>query len=337
MSTYLCTKFSWSSPTCDTINWLSHGWALNQLSISQQTFTIKLIHEWLPIHLHHNKINRHHPIKCPVCNTHIESPEHFLSCNDTKYQPLFKKFLWNITKYCNTWECPTNLVQLLLLGLQHWPQPPIIPSKFPKEYQQVIQEQQQIGWKQLCYGRFTITWTERNKRKYQTQQRWAMAHGSHWHIWTYLHQQWTHCNNIANSNSSSTTPNKITILLSYWRDEREGWACLLIDCWSIFENIAAWQGGCWRGRIVCGGCTGWPSFTLGATARSKMFASRWRAWWSSSFKGWRGVAGVGLRSACMRSVAAWWRMSVKEVLGRGTLWGKNSRVSTTRVLRVDGT
>ena len=158
-----------------------------------------------------HKIKRHHPIKCPVCNTHIESPEHFLSCNDTKYQPLFKKFLWNITKYCNTWECPTNLVQLLLLGLQHWPQPPIIPSKFPKEYQQVIQEQQQIGWKQLCYGHFTITWTERNKRKYQTQQWWAMAHGSHWHIWTYLHQQWTHCNNITNNNSSSTTPNNITM------------------------------------------------------------------------------------------------------------------------------
>ena len=55
------------------------------------------------------------------------------------------------------------------------------------------------------------TWTERNKRKYQTQQWWAMAHGSHWHIWTYLHQQWTHCNNITNNNSSSTTPNNITM------------------------------------------------------------------------------------------------------------------------------
>ena len=59
------------------------------------------------------------------------------------------------------------------------------------------------------------------------------------------------------------------------------------------------------------------SFTLGATLRLKISASWSRAWRSVWVRGSCGVAGVGFFRACMRSLAARWRISVLDVAGSG--------------------
>ena len=158
MRTYLCTKFDWHSQICDSIDWLCHGRALNRLNPNDQIFVVKLIHEWLPLNSQKHWFNQHHASSCPVCRSTIENPNHFLRCSHMGYRDINSTFLRAIQAHCDKWSCHTDIARLLLLGIQHWPKPPLLEHPFSSTFRHVIASQSQIGWKQLLYGRFTTEW-----------------------------------------------------------------------------------------------------------------------------------------------------------------------------------
>ena len=87
MRPYLCKKFSWSSSTCNLVDWLCLGCAVNQLTNNVHIFIVKLIHEWLPTHSHKHRSNRRHSHKCPICSSPNKTNQHFLRCDHDLYRP----------------------------------------------------------------------------------------------------------------------------------------------------------------------------------------------------------------------------------------------------------
>ena len=155
MRTYLCRKFSWKPSTCNLVDWLCHGRAINRFPNNIQIFITKLIHEWLPVQAQQHRINKFQSPLCHICKNHDETPIHYLRCSHATYQPVTQTFLRAIKQYCSEWESSPDTIRLLLLGLQHWPKPPIDPREFPKHFHHVIKYQSTIGWKHLIYGRFS--------------------------------------------------------------------------------------------------------------------------------------------------------------------------------------
>ena len=158
MRTFLSQKFKWNSATCDLIDWLCHGRALSRLSLSQQTFIIKMIHEWLPLHQQKHRINYHHTNICPICQQHIETPQHFLTCAHPPYHSLSRQLLTAVRNHCDRWGSSPETKSILLHGLASLHSPNISPTHYPKIYHFLIKSQHKIGWNQLIYGRFATEW-----------------------------------------------------------------------------------------------------------------------------------------------------------------------------------
>ncbi len=210
MRSYLCSKFSWNTKTCNHIDWLCHGRALSRFPISHQTFIVKLIHEWLPLHHRRNKINRHHTTLCPVCTKTSETPDHFLKCNAPPYNQLFNNLLRAVCTHCDTWGSSDDTKRLLLLGLQHWPSPLINSSEYPHPFKYLIRCQHHIGWKHLFYGRFATEWIYLHELtanpaepKHKDGERWLTELIVI--IWTHLRLRWLKRNDLNHDDSDTPT------------------------------------------------------------------------------------------------------------------------------------
>ena len=211
MRQYLCRKFNWRPATCDLVDWLCHGRALNRFPNNVQIFLTRLIHEWLPVQVRQHKINKFHTPLCQMCQQQDETQRHFLQCSHSKYQPINNQFLRAVEKYCQEWETSSDTLRLLLLGLQHWPNPPIDTRDFPKHFRHVIQQQSTIGWKHLLYGRFATEWIfihesvrNRQNNKRNDGEKWLI--GLIVLIWTHQHKRWLLRNKHTHDNTDGSTP-----------------------------------------------------------------------------------------------------------------------------------
>ena len=79
---YLEHKNSWTTDTCDKIDWFAFGRGITRLKLHQQQWTVKFIHRWLPLlsEKRQNKIT----IICPMCNISEETTDHFMKCQDNE-------------------------------------------------------------------------------------------------------------------------------------------------------------------------------------------------------------------------------------------------------------
>ena len=129
-------------------------------------------------------------------------------CNH--YNKSSHQLLRAVRDHCQTWNCSPDTTRLLLLGLQHWPHPPIIPSKYPPIFKHLLQRQKQIGWKHLLYGRFTTEWiyihestANSTNSKHNDGERWLIELIII--IWTNLRDRWKQRNDVCHDDSATPT------------------------------------------------------------------------------------------------------------------------------------
>eukprot|EP00978_Attheya_sp_CCMP212_P028536 scaffold98748_cov59-Attheya_sp.AAC.1 len=81
-------QFKWANDTADNIDWYSHGSTLQAYDFYQLNFSIKFIHERLP--LNGVKFHQSTTDQCPCCKKEKETFEHFIECpkNPDKYKNL---------------------------------------------------------------------------------------------------------------------------------------------------------------------------------------------------------------------------------------------------------
>jgi hypothetical protein len=164
---YLTTKYEWRQDTCTTIDWYSHGSAIEALPPNQQRFVQRFIIDWLPVNNRLQERDRAPCNKCTRCNKEIETETHFLQCtaNTNTRAQLVKQLRTTFNKH----KVDPQLRKLIYQGIQLAMDPQSTKGttmdNVPEEYDPLIQEQGNLGWTQLWYGRFAIEW-DRYQRRY---------------------------------------------------------------------------------------------------------------------------------------------------------------------------
>jgi hypothetical protein len=115
----MCTRHKWSESTLESIDWLSHGRAINRNTIPQ-AHCCKLIHDKLPTNSIVSKYDDHRRAHCPQCQHDSEDCDHILRCPHESRVAWRKTFLSNLRKRCDILDSRPYLQGILLDGIKTW-------------------------------------------------------------------------------------------------------------------------------------------------------------------------------------------------------------------------
>jgi hypothetical protein len=159
---YYQDKFKWSINCIQSIDWMSHGTALNQLHHRQKKTIIQFNYRWLPINTSHSLQSTGTARLCPYCSHVDETHYHYLSCPH-----LASKQIWHynsqliqdtIQRYSK--HINQTLVKLIILALTEWrtTRNPTRPTFVTPQFYDLFDQQSTIGWDQIINGRFSAMW-----------------------------------------------------------------------------------------------------------------------------------------------------------------------------------
>jgi hypothetical protein len=144
-------RFKWASNAADNIDWYSHGRTLQAYNFYQMNFSVKFIHEWLP--LNGVKFHQSTTDQCPCCKEKKETFDHFITC------------VQNPELYQNLQECLVEVYQkhtvdpvLCILPIQDGKVQGLYPLLDFEPYETLIDAQTKIGWNQVRFGRYALDW-----------------------------------------------------------------------------------------------------------------------------------------------------------------------------------
>lgn len=163
LAQYLLTKYpDWTHTTLNNIDWHPHGRALYNLSFQHRVTITKFIHGWLPLNHHMHKCDPNIPTTCPACHAHPETRTHFMQCQHKSRHDLRDGFHSEFRQHLTTSKCEPTSQNMLLKGLFTWSHTPPTepPHNLSPAHQKAFEEQHEIGWDQLWYGRLSNKWAE---------------------------------------------------------------------------------------------------------------------------------------------------------------------------------
>jgi hypothetical protein len=203
---YLMRKNNWTHDVINTIEWKSHGGAIQQLPSRQRKSVIQFIHNWLPTNTSHSLQFVHNARLCPLCNIHDETVEHFLSCDqpciNKLWQDLALKLKQKIQKYLPTSN--HQLPKLIEYSLVHWRTTmiPTFPSFLHSRFLPLFNAQSLIGWNNMLKGRFSELWLKTISSDEKVARRWITYTIKH--IWNVWYEVWKYrCNTNQGDNPSN--------------------------------------------------------------------------------------------------------------------------------------
>jgi hypothetical protein len=142
-------RYDWLDRTLELINWEAHRQAL-QTQTNQRTHMVKLCHDILPTGSNVGMYRQGLPDYCALCQTPSEDFCHILQCEHHTRSKWRETLLSDLSQKCYTISMDQSLLDILLTGVSLWLNgtPPDF-SNIDSRYQQLIEEQTQIGWKQV--------------------------------------------------------------------------------------------------------------------------------------------------------------------------------------------
>jgi hypothetical protein len=161
---YIQQRNHWSEQTMRVINWKAHAKALGT-QIQHRVHFTKLVHDCLPTNHQLNKFTSENRKFCPACHLgQDETRDHILRCTHEDRVRWRVQFHADIQAF-HTKESTSPVLQHLWRDAIHqWfitdenEEFEVSPILFPTEVRRVIQQQNQIGWRQVFNGRFASEW-----------------------------------------------------------------------------------------------------------------------------------------------------------------------------------
>ena len=128
---------------------------------NQWTTLVKHLHGISPTgHIAHRN-NPHAPHTCPACSCPQEDNNHVLTCQHPSHLPWRNTTIHRITIY-EPGDSDPYLIDILRDGISrvHRQLEPINPRHYPDMYrQELITQQNKIGWDHLYRGRWSSEWS----------------------------------------------------------------------------------------------------------------------------------------------------------------------------------
>ena len=170
---HIKTRNHWTGFTMQTVNWAAHGKAIERLP-KKRTHLIKLVHGNLPTHALANKFDKGDR-KCPACSDPHEDRAHVLRCASPVRSAWRQTFLIQIEQFLIEKQTKPSLQHRLLDSIELWMSSDTVdiqvnPNDYEADLQQVITQQNAIGWQQLFLGRFGTAWSRTQDHYYESRQ-----------------------------------------------------------------------------------------------------------------------------------------------------------------------
>jgi hypothetical protein len=164
---YIQHRHAWSAATFTSINWTAHGKALRNHMPLRLHFS-KLVHDILPTAYQLNKMD-HGRRCCPCCSHPKETRDHIIRCphwTRNKWRHALLTDLHDTIGMSQFTYAP--LLNLLMDTLRAWMYYDADASDtefivnfrhYPRDLHGLIRQQNQIGWRQIFHGRFSVEWS----------------------------------------------------------------------------------------------------------------------------------------------------------------------------------
>jgi len=119
----------------------------------------KFIHEWLPLETRYHVRSASTLQHCPSCHQQAETADHFLRCTHPARRQLWDNLIDQIQQLSIKKQLHHTIQENLIQGIRSATTDNAMP---PTDTNNSIHcsRQQQIGWKQIIYGRYSQQWIE---------------------------------------------------------------------------------------------------------------------------------------------------------------------------------
>jgi hypothetical protein len=154
---YYYQRWGWSSKTFNAISWKTQKTSLKHFEYADQTRNLKFVHGWLPTQHRLYKEGAATSPHCRLCDTLYDDNIHLLNCTHAKMLKLQDGVTaWLLKSLHNHGNSKiTNIMEMALTECpanNNWQ--PLIEN-VSREWRPGVQEQTDIGWLQIIYGRIS--------------------------------------------------------------------------------------------------------------------------------------------------------------------------------------
>jgi hypothetical protein len=151
---YYKEKYRWKSTTFHKINWKIQRRVLMTYSSNDQRRILKMVHGWLPTYARLHRESQTTNPRCPLCYYRSETSLHIFCCTHPRQQELYRR----ITHYLEEdGKKSGNKVinRVITTALENTSNTTTLNTDKTGDINidKWIQDQSQIGWEQILYGR----------------------------------------------------------------------------------------------------------------------------------------------------------------------------------------
>jgi ribonuclease HI len=213
---YYKERYGWSHQLFDKINWKAQQAALIKFSTQDQQRILKFVHKWLPTGRNLQREQQSQSPNCPLCRHALEDNLHIFNCPHPEQMKLQHELLLFLAKQRHDKGMP-DLIQILewsLAGCSGQDEWTIDTQYYPESLHEAIQEQNEIGWQHLFYGRMSAKFEQAQEQHYRWLQAPEMTHnGKRWarlliqQIWKTTMALWKNRNMAKHDNDDTTNSN----------------------------------------------------------------------------------------------------------------------------------
>jgi hypothetical protein len=150
---YYKEKFGWNTATFHTINWQIQRSVLMTYSSTDQRQILKMVHGWLPTYERLHRESQTTNPRCPLCHYRSETSLHIFTCKHPRQQELHRR-IRNYLEEDGRQSGNETINHIITVAMENASSP--TTSNMEKTgdapIDKWIQDQSQIGWKQIFYG-----------------------------------------------------------------------------------------------------------------------------------------------------------------------------------------
>lgn len=156
----MCEKYSWDEGTFFSIDWRAHRSAMNCTSLPDR-FVTKLTHDMLPAGRRVHKYQPYYDHACPSCGAPYEDRTHFLMCGNENRKKWRSGLTKGVRQICDKMKVDKDLIDLLMDFFEYYfADSKVECARHPEWLHPLIVSQDNIGWEQMFFGRFSKKWSE---------------------------------------------------------------------------------------------------------------------------------------------------------------------------------
>jgi len=188
-----------STENIPLVDWPNIGYAMKKVPRARRFFITKHISGMCGVGKFMKRWREWEDDLCPRCGVQEDAP-HVWLCKGLGAEERWNKALEDLATLMHQMETDPTLIHIILVYLRGWWSNEAVFYQPPRQFQELLQDQQKVGWRRFFEGWLVCSWAEKQQRYYtllrsgKTGRRWAGAIVVK--LWNIAWDMWEHRNGI---------------------------------------------------------------------------------------------------------------------------------------------